>query len=146
MNINPTVRPVKFSDKERIFQLLQSLRLPLEGIEEHLRNFLVMEINQKIFGVVGLEIYENKGLLRSLGVNYEVQGNSYGKLLCKEILEKAKQLNLDEIYLLTETAEDFFSKQGFEKISRKIVSDRVKESVEFKSVCPQSAVCMHKLL
>ena len=93
-------------------------------------------------GTVGLEIYKDKALLRSLAVAGAHQGQGFGQKLYFAIIEKAREHGIREIYLLTETAEDFFSQQGFEMISRDLVDAAVKESVEFQSVCPETASCM----
>ena len=48
--------------------------------------------------------------------------------------------------LLTETAEKFFRAIGYEVIDRRHVPEEIKQSAEFRSLCPASAVCMTKLL
>jgi amino-acid N-acetyltransferase len=47
---------------------------------------------------------------------------------------------------LTTTAERFFPKFGFEPIDREQVPPSVRESVEFQSACPASAIVMRKRL
>ena len=47
---------------------------------------------------------------------------------------------------MTSTAESFFIKVGFMRVERETVPASVKQSVEFKSACPVSAVCMMKEL
>ncbi|MFQ5629007.1 MAG: arsenic resistance N-acetyltransferase ArsN2 [bacterium] len=136
------IRSAKESDYVAIEKLLQSVDLPIEGVKEYLQHFIIMENDGKMIGVVGLEVYGNKALLRSLAVVGEAHGLGLGKMLYNKILEKARQLHVDEIYLLTETAEAFFTRQGFVHISRDAVDSHVKKSVEFQSVCPESAACM----
>jgi amino-acid N-acetyltransferase len=48
--------------------------------------------------------------------------------------------------LLTETAETFFRRLGYEAIDRHYVSEDLKQSAEFRALCPASAVCMTKSL
>lgn len=48
--------------------------------------------------------------------------------------------------LLTETAEAFFRSLGYAAIDRRFVSEEPKQSAEFRSLCPVSAVCMSKAL
>ncbi len=93
-------------------------------------------------GTVGLEIYNDKALLRSLAVAGAHQGQGFGQKLYFAIIEKAREHGIREIYLLTETAEKFFANQGFEKISRDSADVKVKESIEFRSACPETASCM----
>ena len=62
--------------------------------------------------------------------------------LCSELVGLAKLKGVLEIYLLTTTAEGFFRRNGFERIERKIVPEVIKQTTEFTSLCPSSAVCM----
>jgi amino-acid N-acetyltransferase len=91
---------------------------------------------------VGLEIYGNNALLRSLAISKEYQCLGYGSLLYQTIIEHAKTYCIKNIYLLTESAEKFFARRGFKKISRKKVETEVKNSLEFTTTCPKSATCM----
>ena len=125
-----------------IQSLLESAKLPLDGVKDHLRNFLLLKKEDKIIGTVGLEVYGGKALLRSLAVTRGFRGSGYGKRLYQAIIAKARGQQISEIYLLTETAEKFFAKQGFEKIPRDSADVKVKESIEFRSACPETASCM----
>lgn len=125
-----------------IQSLLESAKLPLDGVNEHLRNFLVLKKEDTIIGTVGLEVYGDKALLRSLAVTKAFRGSGCGKRLYQAIIAKARGQQISEIYLLTETAEGFFAKQGFKKITRDSADVKVKESIEFRSACPETASCM----
>ena len=50
------------------------------------------------------------------------------------------------LYLLTTTAEGYFPKFGFERITRAEVPPSVQASVEFATACPASAIVMRKRL
>ena len=140
--MNSKIYSANAKDYRLIQSLLESSYLPLDGVKEHLSNFLVLKKENKVIGTVGLEVYGNKALLRSLVVAKFFHGKGYGKRLYHAILEKARAKKISEIYLLTETAESFFTKQGFEMISRNSVAPEVKKSVEFGSACPETASCM----
>ena len=129
-------------DLPAIKTLLESVNLPLQGVKEHFDNFILLKKENVVCGTVGLEIYHDKALLRSLAVAGAHQGKGFGQKLYLAIIEKAREHGIQEIYLLTETAEVFFMRQGFEKISRDLADPAVKESVEFRSACPASASCM----
>jgi amino-acid N-acetyltransferase len=136
------IRDALPEDLEGIQQLLRSVRLPVEGIAEHLRYFLVLELEDQVAGTVGLEVYGEQALLRSLAVVADLQGRGHGKSLYEAILDRARALSLREIILLSETAQRFFARQGFEVIAREVAGPAVSASVEFRSVCPASAACM----
>jgi amino-acid N-acetyltransferase len=136
------IRGAQNTDIISIEALLHDLSLPTDGVRDHLTNFLVLEIDGSIIGAVGLEIYGKNALLRSLAISRGFQGMGFGKKLYQAIIERAKNHHIQKIYLLTESAENYFAKRGFEKISRDKVQTQVKNSVEFTTACPESAICM----
>jgi amino-acid N-acetyltransferase len=140
------IRDALPEDLAGIQQLLHSVRLPVEGVAENLRRFLVLELAGRVSGTVGLELYADQGLLRSLGVTGELQGRGYGKRLYQAALDRARALGLREIILLTETAQRFFARQGFKVITREEAGAAIGASAEFRSACPATAVCMRLTL
>lgn len=144
--MNAKIRKAEVHDYPAIRELLLQAQLPLDGVKEHLNNFLVLAIDGELCGTVGLEIYGDRALLRSLAVRQGLRGKGFGIQLYQGIIERARDRRLSEIYLLTETAEKFFARQGFEKISREAVDKRVKTSLEFQTACPASAACMRMRL
>jgi amino-acid N-acetyltransferase len=61
-------------------------------------------------------------------------------------LEYASRLKLNNIYLLTTTAENFFKKYGFANADRTKAPDAIRTTSEFSSLCPSTAVFMYKEL
>ena len=143
---NLTIRNATPEDYTPIADLLKKVNLPVQGVEEHLDNFVVLVDNKSLIGTGGLEIYNDKALLRSLAIHPDYQKKGYGQQLYRYIIENARKQNITELYLLTETAERFFTAMGFKKISRELVNEQVKTSEEFRSVCPTSAACMRLTL
>lgn len=140
------IQKSKADDIQLIKNLLLNENLPVRGVEDHIDNFLSLSINDLLIGAVGLEIYDDKALLRSLIVDKLHQSNGYGKRLCNEIIEKARRQYISELYLLTETAPKFFEAIGFEKIERESADESVKMSEEFRTICPSTAICMRMKL
>ena len=136
------LKPLTRRDYPALESLLLAEKLPVEGVAEHLVNFIGLFRGGKLIGAVGLEIYGAAALLRSLVVTGSEQGKGYGKQLYRAIIDKAREAGVGEIYLLTETAERFFAARGFRKIPREQADPAVQQSVEFRSACPASAVCM----
>ncbi len=140
------IRRLIASDLADTEQLLTSVKLPLEGVQTHFQHFIGAFDGASLIGTAGLEIYGDKGLLRSLAVRADNQGQGRGLQLYEAIVAEARQKKLSEIYLLTETAENFFARQGFIRIPRESADAAVQQSVEFQSVCPASAACMKLVL
>jgi amino-acid N-acetyltransferase len=62
--------------------------------------------------------------------------------MTSHVLQQALVEGLENVYLLTETAEEFFLRIGFHVLDREYVPTRIRTSVEFASLCPTSAVAM----
>lgn len=97
-------------------------------------------------GIVGLELHGADALLRSLAVRAGSQSRGCGKALVKAAEAFAREQGAESLYLLTETAETFFAKLGYERIDRAVVSESIRRTREFSSLCPDSAAVMRKAL
>lgn len=137
-----TITAAQPEDQAAVEALLQRSGLPVDGATEAFHNGVVARVEGHIVGSAALELYGNAGLLRSVAVYPSLRGTGLGHRLLRETLELAKAKGITEIYLLTTSAGDFFSRFGFEAIERSQVSDEVKQSIEFQSTCPESALVM----
>ena len=93
-------------------------------------------------GSAALEVYGGAALLRSVAVEPAHRGCGLGIALTRAALDLAREQGVREVYLLTETAADFFARLGFSRIPRAQAEPAVGRSLEFTTVCPASAVCM----
>jgi len=132
--------------RESIIALLTAEKLPTADLPEPLEAFLVTKQDDEVTGVVGLEIYGDYALLRSLAVDKTHRNLGLANTLLTQIEALAASKNLKAIYLLTETAPDYFSRKGYDKITRADVPAEVQQSTEFSHVCPQSAIVMRKVI
>ena len=140
------IREAAPGDLDAVQILLKNSGLPLDGIGDTLETMLVATTEEQIVGSAALEIHGEYALLRSVVVRSDVRGNGLGLRLTSEILELGARLGLRRIYLLTETAGDFFPRFGFEPVDRIEIPSIVKTSVEFTSACPESALAMVRSL
>ncbi len=132
--------------REEIISLLQSSSLPAEDLPHDMGQFFVATDNGYVIGAIGLETYERNGLLRSLVVKPGYRKMKIATALVRELEKRAKDLKLQDIYLLTETAQSYFSPKGYETIGRDEAPESLKQSTEFSHVCPSSAILMKKKL
>jgi amino-acid N-acetyltransferase len=132
------------SDGEAVLHLLRQNGLPVEGLVEHLDTTLVARQDGRIIGSAALELYSEGALLRSVAVAPGQQGQGLGRELTDAAIRLAHNLGAPAIYLLTTTAEGFFPRFGFERVTRAEVPVSVQASVEFTSACPSSATVMRK--
>lgn len=140
------VEPAEAPDLPAITQLLQRSELPADGIEKILDSTLVARQNGSLVGVIGLERYGDAGLVRSFAVAPGWRGHGVGRELGKALLQRATADGVKKVYLLTNTIRDLAAKHGFREIPRETVPVAVRESVEFRLNCCDSAVTMERSL
>ncbi|MGO9932786.1 MAG: arsenic resistance N-acetyltransferase ArsN2 [Steroidobacteraceae bacterium] len=143
----PTIRRGRGVDLAAVLSLLKSSGLPTADLTSTPDLHLwVVEENETIFGVIGMERFGVHALLRSLAVGTGFQGRGFGHQLVARLEREAQNEGIEQLALLTGTAEPFFRSIGYEAIDRRLVPEKIKQSAEFRSLCPASAVCMRKLL
>jgi len=136
------LRSANSSDLAAVEQLLEASDLPIVGVRDNFDNFVVAEEDGTIAGAVGLEKYGAFGLLRSAVVSPRYRSGGVGRQLVERLLARAEEAGVDEVYLLTTTAEDYFPKFGFTRTTRTAVPEPVKASAEFRGACPDTAIVM----
>ena len=140
------VRAATRDDLAAVTHLLSASRLPLDGVEENLDDFIVAEDARSITGVIGIERYGDAALLRSAAVSPSARGTGLGTRLVKELLDRASEQGIRDVYLLTTTAEEYFPRFGFTRSTRAQVPEAVRASREFQGACPDTAVVMKRVL
>ena len=134
-------------DIDQIKGLLAECELPYEDITpSDLTHFCLLRDGDRLAGVIGLEIFGQFALLRSLAVPAGYRKRGIGAELVGRAQEHAHSHKVEALYLLTTTAERFFSKRGYRRVERSKVPEPVQGSVEFSTLCPASAACMAKHL
>jgi amino-acid N-acetyltransferase len=136
------IRSATNADLSAVENLLSASDLPLDGVRDNFSDFVVAEDGSEIAGAIGFENFGSVALLRSAVVSPEHRGSGVGRQLVEQLLENAKENGIEEIYLLTTTAEQYFPRFGFTRTTRAAVPDSVKASVEFQGACPDTAVVM----
>jgi amino-acid N-acetyltransferase len=144
--VTTAIRMAAPGDYAGVVRLLEAADLPTAGLKRSLPDFLVAEERGRVVGAVGLEIYGDCALLRSAVVDAGRRGSGLGRDLVESLLERAGTRGVREIYLLTTTAENFFPRFGFARISRDVVAAPVRASEEFRGACPDSAIAMRKVM
>src|SRR5579859_3752098 len=136
------IRSAQLSDLSAILELLAKIKLPPDGLAAHLQTTLVAYQAEQCVASSALEIYGDAALLRSVAVTPWLQRHGLGRRLVEAALALARKHGVSEVFLLTESASDFFLQLGFIASSRGEVPIAVQQSVEFTTACPQSALVM----
>ncbi|HMK82487.1 MAG TPA: arsenic resistance N-acetyltransferase ArsN2 [Candidatus Bathyarchaeia archaeon] len=125
-----------------ILALLDECELPKEGLAAYLPTILVARVMDSVVGCAALELYQEYALLRSVAVKPLFRGRGLGMRLTRAALDLAKHHQVSVVYLLTETAIKFFVKLDFKPIQRSNVPQKVQSSIQFTTLCPDTATVM----
>lgn len=137
-----TTRPASSKDWPDIQRLLLTAGLPLDGAQDHLARFVVGESGGKLVCAAGLECYGANALLRSVVVDAQARGAGWGKHLLAQLTKQASEQGVSQLYLLTTTAESYFSRLGFRAVNRARIPKQLERSRELQGACPASATAM----
>lgn len=130
-----------------VVALLQESSLPVAGVAENFPSFLVARAKDgRLTGCIGLEVYGDVGLLRSLAVASSERGSGLGTKLVSGLFDLARSKGVETLYLLTTTAEGYFPRFGFERLSREEADPKLEASAELRGACPASAILMRRTL
>lgn len=136
----------KIAINEQVKALLKDASLPIDDLQgQDNITFIGLHIDNKLKGVIGIEHFDNKvALIRSLAVNKQVQAKGYGEKLVTAAEEWAHNNGINNLFLLTTTADKFFEKHGYKVIDRTKAPSVIQNSRQMTSVCPSSATIMNK--
>ena len=128
-------------------RLLEDARLPAVDLTDELvEDFFCIGSRTSPVGLVGLEIFGEHALLRSLVVAPGIRSRGAGTALVGTAETHAKTRGVRGLYLLTTTAEDFFARRGYARIARAEAPDAIRSTREFAGICPAGSAFMRKLL
>jgi len=130
----------------QVYTLLRASNLMTEDIDLSIHQLFGELQGENLIAMAALEVYGTNALLRSVAVDTNHKNAGYGKSMVIDVEADALQNGISNIYLLTETAGNFFNKLGYEQIDRSSVPKEILKTTQFAELCPQSAVCMTKKL
>ncbi len=127
-----------------VTNFLNANNLPVSDLSEDNITFYLAYDHKDLVATIGLERHGSTGLLRSLAVKETFRNQQIADKMIKGLLQVCESENIQEIYLLTTTAEKYFLSKGFLPIDREVVPAVIKRTREFRSICPSSAVVMYR--
>lgn len=132
---------------QAIVTLLRLSGLPTEDLSAaHCEHFYFAGPAAQPTGIVGLEVYGDVALLRSLAVIPERRGRGEGAALLSHAENQARAMGVRTLYLLTTTAEPFFAKHGYTHVPRQEAPAAIAATREFAGICPASSAFMARRL
>jgi len=136
-------------DRTAMESLLEANDLPTAGFEFAAATAVVARAETgagEIVGLAAIEPYGSVGLLRSVCVAPPLRSAGLGRRLVTEAEAIATDLGIGQLYLLTETAGDWFPRLGYELVAREAVPAQLLGSPEFTGACPDNAHLLRKIL
>jgi N-acetylglutamate synthase-like GNAT family acetyltransferase len=130
--IGDSVRPARRGDMSAVRSVLASVSLAESATDDQAGDFFVLCNEDGTVGGVSLEVFGDDAILRALAVDPKFRGAGYGWILADTAVSQARWRGVRRIYLLTETASDFFAaKFGFRVVDRSTLSRQVAASEVF---------------
>ena len=143
MGNDVTISAARASDVGDIKKLLVASGLPVEGVDDHWKTFVVArDRSGAVIGCGGSEPYDTAALIRSIAVAADHRSHGLGRRIVRQLIDRLASRGVRDFFLLTTTAEEYFRKRGFTKIDRDDVNPQLLASREFQDACPSTAVCM----
>ncbi|EQD53699.1 GCN5-related N-acetyltransferase, partial [mine drainage metagenome] len=139
-----TITPFDSADEAWIRTLLASAHLTTADMTTGLLgNFVVAREGQSRIGIAGVELHGTSGLLRSVVVETSARGTGVGRRLVQAIEVHARAHGIRQLFLLTQTARDFFARLGYHPLARSEAPAAIQATREFVELCPASCECMN---
>ncbi|MFW1160511.1 argininosuccinate lyase [Vibrio parahaemolyticus] len=140
-----TVRPARLTDIETLEGMVaywanmgENLPRSRNELVRDIGSFAVAEHHGEVTGCASLYVYDS-GLaeIRSLGIEAGWQGQGQGSAIVNYLVDKARQMAIKKVFVLTRTPE-FFMKQSFLPTSKSLLPEKVLKDCD---QCPRQHAC-----
>jgi len=140
VNIEP------LSSLDEVLPLLAGCDLPVADLSSSPSPpyFFGVRAAGALVGVVGLEIFQSVGLLRSLAISPDFRGRGHARDLVRFVERFAAARGVELIFLLTTTAEAWFTALAYTAISRQQAPESIRATRQFSTLCPSTSALMSK--
>jgi UDP-N-acetylmuramate: L-alanyl-gamma-D-glutamyl-meso-diaminopimelate ligase len=142
--IGDAIRPAQRADMPAVRHILEQVHLADEPArDDQFPNFFVLRNEKGNVGCVSLEVFDDDAILRALAVDPEFRGAGYGWMLADMAVGQARWRGVRRIYLLTESASDFFAaKFGFRVVDRSTLGKAIAATETFTASSGAGRVAM----
>lgn len=160
MKIRPSIRVIRVSiiyqrmdityhkalpeNRPALESFLKSLSLPTEDLPADLSGFTLAFDGQIMVGSAGVEPLGTLGLLRSVAVAASHRSLGVAAQVFQSAIDHARETGIHDIWLITNTADNYFERHGFVRIQRESAPAEIAGTAQFTGLCPSTAVVMRK--
>lgn len=142
------VRPLQPEDRDypAFVKALAAARLPTDDLGEDGRFFALHVGREEALAYGGLAGSGPDRMIRSVVVPEGARGRGQGRLMVRLLEEQALHDGAERLWLLTTSAAPFFAGLGWTVADRSEAPTSIRDSRQFRGLCPSSAVLMCKTL
>lgn len=134
------------SSDRRLHALLAECGLPTDDIVTENSILFGLSNANALAACGGLELTNGPALLRSLAVAPGHRGQGHGQAMALKLIAEAHARGASEIWLLTETTQDFFAGLGFAPVPRSEAPAAVKATSQFMGTRCSNAMAMKRAI
>ena len=139
-----TARPIAADDPDLVASL-GAAGLPTEDLADGKGSFFAFALGGRAVGYAGFELHGEDALLRSVVVLQDMRGRGHGRSIARETLARAGSAGARRAYLLTTTAEAFFTREGFVPIDRGTAPAAILATRQATTICASAPLLMKPL-
>lgn len=136
------VVPARAGDEAAIAELLAAAGLHTQDPPDLAHTFLSFD-GARAVGTVSLDVHAQQAVLRSLAVAPSHRRQGRARALCAFALARAREVGASDVYVVSETAADFFAALGFRALPPATVPAEVRASPGAVR-CGAVAICLHR--
>lgn len=141
-----TVRRATRADRDSLAALLDAAGLPSEAVRADDGQFYAGRLDGDVVCGGGLELHDSTALVRSVVVAEDQRGRGFGRTICDELEAVAERAGATTAGLLTTTAAEYFERRGYERVPREDAPGGIRQTRQYRAVCPETATYMEKQL
>jgi len=138
-----SIRAAAGPDLPHIATMLHHGGLIAGAARERVGRTVVAEADRVPIATAAWERVDDAGLLRSVAVAPEQRRAGAGTLVVAATLRRMLEDGIRDVYLVTESAERFFTSCGFRTIDRDDVPEKIANHPQITRECPASAPVMY---
>ena len=131
------------ADLAQLQALLRANGLPDDDCDAQAEIFSAIYQERELIAAGGLEPAGDNALLRSIVVRADQRGLGLARQMTDYLLRQAEAEGRAAVYLLTESAEGYFARLGFQPLDRAAVPAAISQTRQFAALCPDSASCLY---
>ena len=124
------IRSAKESDINQIKNIIKPLEkkgILIDRVNKDINSFYVIEYDHNIIGTIALYQYAETLEVACFAIHDKYQNLGYGKKLLKFCEQKALNLNIKKLFILTTQSEHWFIENDFHLTDKKFIPDERKK-------------------